>query len=65
MLGHIKDVIGDKCIVYNETYNVDEERQLIAFEPSDLAEIIKDVILTCADCCTTQADRDAILDLTK
>ena len=63
MLGHIKDVIGDKAIVYNETYNVDEERQLIAFEPSDLAAIIQDVILTCADCCANQADREAILQL--
>jgi hypothetical protein len=63
MLNHIKDVIGDKAIVYSETYNVDEERQLVAFEPSDLAEIIKDVIRTCADCCATQADREAILQL--
>jgi len=31
MLNHIRDVIGDKAIVYNESYNVDEERQLIAF----------------------------------
>ena len=65
MLGHIKDVIGDKCIVYNETYNVDEERQLIAFEPNDLAAIIKDVILTCADMCVDAQSRNAILDLTK
>ena len=64
MLGHIKDVIGDKCIVYNETYNVDEERQLIAFEPSDLAEIIKDVILTCADMCEDEKSRQAVLSLT-
>ena len=63
MLNHIKDVIGDKCIVYNETYNVDEERQLIAFEPNDLAEIIKDVILTCADCCIDNESREAILKL--
>jgi len=65
MLNHIRDVIGDKCVVYNETYNVDEERQLIAFEPNDLAEIIKDVIRTCADCCINDADREAILELTK
>ena len=51
MLNHIRDVIGDKAIVYSETYNVDEERQLIAFEPNDLAAIIKDVIRTCADMC--------------
>ena len=65
MLNHIKDVIGDKCIVYNETYNVDEERQLIAFEPNDLAAIIKDVIRTCADMCFDDASRKAILDLTE
>ena len=63
MLNHIKDVIGDKCIVYNETYNVDEERQLIAFEPNDLAAIIKDVILTCADMCIDKDSREAILQL--
>jgi hypothetical protein len=63
MLNHIKDVIGDKCIVYNETYNVDEERQLIAFEPNDLAAIIKDVILTCADMCLDESNRQEILKL--
>lgn len=65
MLGHIKDVIGDKCKVINEAVNVDEEQQLIAFEVNDLAAIIKDVIVTCADMCANQADREAILDLTK
>ena len=65
MLNHIKDVIGDKAIVYSETYNVDEERQLIAFEPNDLAAIIKDVIRTCADMCFDDASRKAILDLTE
>lgn len=63
MLGHIKDIIGDKCIVYNETYNVDEERQLIAFEPNDLAAIIKEVIQTCADCCIDSESRAAVLEL--
>jgi hypothetical protein len=63
MLNHIKDVIGDKAIVYNETYNVDEERQLIAFEPNDLAEIIKDVMQVCADCCIDPQSRAAILEL--
>ena len=63
MLNHIRDVIGDKAIVYNETYNVDEERQLIAFEPNDLAEIIKDVMLVCADCCIDPQSRAAILEL--
>lgn len=65
MLSHIKDVIGDKCIVYNETYNVDEERQLIAFEPNDLAAIIRDVIQTCADCCfdaTSRGEIEKLLD---
>ena len=65
MLNHIRDVIGDKAIVYNETYHVDEERQLIAFEPNDLAAIIKDVIRTCADMCFDDASRKAILDLTE
>ena len=63
MLNHIRDVIGDKAIVYNETYNVDEERQLIAFEPNDLAAIIKDVILTCADMCLDESNRQEILKL--
>ena len=63
MLGHIKDVIGDKCRVINENFNVDEERQLIAFEANDLATIIKDVIQTCADCCLNNTDREAILEL--
>jgi hypothetical protein len=63
MLGHIKDVIGEKCRVINENFNVDEERQLIAFEANDLATIIKDVIQTCADCCVTEIDREAILEL--
>tara|TARA_R110000868_G_scaffold85479_5_gene240459 strand:+ start:151 stop:348 length:198 start_codon:yes stop_codon:yes gene_type:complete len=63
MLGHIKDVIGDKCRVINENFNVDEERQLIAFEANDLATIIKDVIQTCADCCLNDTDREAILEL--
>ena len=63
MLNHIRDVIGDKAIVYSETYNVDEERQLIAFEPNDLAAIIKDVMLVCADCCIDPQSRAAILEL--
>ena len=63
MLGHIRDVIGDKCRVINENFNVDEERQLIAFEANDLATIIKDVIQTCADCCLNDTDRKAILEL--
>lgn len=65
MLNHIRNVIGDKAIVYSESYNVDEERQLIAFEPNDLAAIIKDVIRTCADMCFDDASRKAILDLTE
>ena len=65
MLGHIKDVIGNKCKVINEAINVDEEQQLIAFEVNDLAAIIKDVIITCADMCVDARSREAILDLTK
>lgn len=63
MLGHIKDVIGDKCKIINEAVNVDEEQQLIAFEVNDLAAIIKDVIVTCADMCVDAKSRDAILQL--
>jgi hypothetical protein len=63
MLSHIKDVIGDKCRVINEAINVDEEVQLIAFEVNDLAAVIKDVIRTCADCCISATDREAILEL--
>lgn len=63
MLGHIRDVIGDKAIVYNESFNVDEERQLIAFEANDLAAIIRDVIQTCADICVEEDSRKEILKL--
>jgi hypothetical protein len=63
MLSHIKDVIGDKAIVSTEPFGVDEERQLIAFEVNDLAAVIKDVIRTCADCCVTTTDREAVLEL--
>ena len=63
MLSHIKDVIGDKAIISTETFGVDEERQLIAFEVNDLAAIIKDVIQTCADCCVDPQSRAAVLKL--
>jgi hypothetical protein len=63
MLNHIRDVIGDKCHVINDEFHVDEERQLIAFEPNDLAAIIKDVIQTCADCCVDSQSRAAVLEL--
>ena len=63
MLSHIRDVIGDKAIISTEPFGVDEERQLIAFEVNDLAAIIQDVIRTCADCCVTNTDREAILEL--
>ena len=63
MLSHIKDVIGDKAIITMEAYGVDEERRLISFEPQDLEAILKNVIQVCADCCITEMDREAILDL--
>ena len=63
MLSHIKDVIGEKAIITMEAYGVDEERRLISFEPKDLEAILKDVIQVCADCCITEMDREAILDL--
>ena len=46
-----------------EAYGVDEERRLISFEPQDLELILKDVIQVCADCCITELDRAAILEL--
>ena len=63
MLNHIKDVIGDKAIVYNENFNVDEERQLIAFEAQDLANIIRDVIQICIDRCLDAESRKEIRKL--
>ena len=63
MLSHIKDVIKDKATISIEPIGVDEERQLISFEVNDLAAVIKDVIQTCADCCVTTTDRQAILEL--
>ena len=63
MLGHIRDVIGDKARVSTEPFGVDEERQLIACEVNDLAAIIKDVIQTCADCCIQEESRNAVLEL--
>ena len=63
MLSHIKDTIGEKAIITMESYGVDEERRLISFEPQDLESILKDVIQVCADCCITELDRAAILEL--
>ena len=63
MLSHIKDVIGDKARISTEPFGVDEERRLISFEPQDLESILKDVIQVCADCCITELDRAAILEL--
>ena len=63
MLSHIKDIIGEKAIITMESYGVDEERRLISFEPQDLESILKDVIQVCADCCITELDRAAILEL--
>jgi len=63
MLNHLRDVIGDKAKISTEPFGVDEERQLIAFEVNDLAAVIQDVIRTCADCCISATDRNAILEL--
>jgi hypothetical protein len=63
MLGHIRDVIGDKAIISTEPFGVDEERQLIAFEVNDLAAVLREVIQACADCCIDKKSRDAILEL--
>ena len=63
MLNHIRDVIGDKAKISTEPFGVDEERQLIAFEVNDLADVIRAVIETCADCCVNTVDRESILEL--
>jgi hypothetical protein len=63
MLNHIRDVIGDKAKISTEPFGVDEERQLIAFEVNDLADVIRVVIQTCADCCVSTTDRESILEL--
>lgn len=65
MLSQIKDVIGDKAIISTEPFGVDEERQLIAFEVNDLATVLRDVIQVCSDCCISETDRNAILELLK
>lgn len=46
-----------------EQFNVDEERQLIAFEPKDLTDVINCVIERCAECCLSDEDRRAILKM--
>jgi hypothetical protein len=63
MLSQIKNVIGDKAIISTEPFGVDEERQLIAFEVNDLAEVLREVIKVCADCCISVTDREAVLEL--
>lgn len=59
----IKDTLVDKAITYSEQINVDEERQLVAFEPEDLLSIINDVIQICADMVIDPVNRLEILKL--
>jgi len=59
----IKDTLVNKAINYSEQINVDEERQLVAFEPEDLLSIINDVIQICADMVIDPANRLEILKL--
>lgn len=61
----INHFVADKAILVNDQFNVDEERQLIAFEIQDLQDVINCVIRSCADFCSNEVDRQAILDLTK
>lgn len=59
----IKDTLVNKAINYSEQINVDEERQLVAFEPEDLLSIINDVIQICADMVVDPVNRLEILKL--
>jgi len=63
MNGAIKESLINKVITYSEQYGVDEERQLVAFEPSDLISLINDVIQICADMVVDPDNRLQILKL--
>jgi hypothetical protein len=59
----IKDYVINKAIQYCEPCGVDEEKQLLAFEPADLKSIINDVIQICADMVIDPANRLEVLKL--
>lgn len=63
MNGAIKESFINKVINYSEQYGVDEERQLVAFEPADLISLINDVIQICADMVVDPDNRLQILKL--
>lgn len=63
MNGAIKESLINKVINYSEQYGVDEERQLVAFEPADLISLINDVIQMCADMVVDPENRLQILKL--
>lgn len=63
MNGAIKESLINKVINYSEQYGVDEERQLVAFEPADLISLINDVIQICADMVVDPDNRLQILKL--
>lgn len=63
MNGAIKESLINKVINYSEQYGVDEERQLVAFEPADLISLINDVIQICADMVVDPENRLQILKL--
>ena len=63
MNGAIKESFINKVINYSEQYGVDEERQLVAFEPADLISLINDVIQICADMVVDPENRLQILKL--
>jgi len=59
----ISSLLAEKSNLIMEQFNVDEERQLIAFEPKDLNDVINCVIERCAECCLSNEDRRAILKM--
>jgi hypothetical protein len=59
----ISNLLAEKGDLILEEFNVDEERQLIAFEPKDLHDVINCVIELCADHCLDDESRRAILKM--
>jgi hypothetical protein len=59
----ISSLLAEKGELVMEQFNVDEERQLIAFEAKDLHDVINCVIERCAECCLSDEDRRAILKM--
>jgi len=59
----ISSLLAEKGELVMEQFNVDEERQLIAFETKDLHDVINCVIELCADHCADDESRRAILKM--